>query len=73
MEQVQIRDKNRISYALWEENFDIDTYEDIPTFLEIEAKNQHRIYELIREFGLENNLILPCGYRELLSHYGRNI
>lgn len=73
MERVQIRDKKRISYSLWDENFDIDTYEGIPTFLEIEAENRTRIDMLLKEFWLENHILLPYGYTGLMSYYGKTI
>jgi adenylate cyclase class 2 len=58
MKKIREKKKHRVSYALSGAEFDIDTYEDIPTFLEIEESSRDNINLWIKKLNLENNEIL---------------
>jgi len=46
MSAIRKKEKYRQSFRLWDIAFDFDTYEWIPTFLEIEGKSWDQIYEI---------------------------
>lgn len=47
-------EKYRIQYEYNGIKFEIDEFPKIPVFVEIEAVNTEKIYEIIEEFGLQN-------------------
>ena len=69
MTKTREKKKHRISYALAGTEFDIDTYEEIPTFLEIEETSRENINFWIRKLNLENHDILLWGSRKIFKHY----
>ena len=69
MEKVREKKKQRVSYRLWELEFDIDKYDDIPHLLEIEAKTKEEIDEYIKLLWLENNVQKDFGSRWLYEYY----
>ena len=69
MTKTREKKKHRISYALAGAEFDIDTYEEIPTFLEIEETSRENINFWIRKLSLENHDILLGGSRKIFKHY----
>ncbi|MDQ7023205.1 MAG: CYTH domain-containing protein [Candidatus Gracilibacteria bacterium] len=70
MTKTREKKKHRTSYALAGAEFDIDTYEEIPTFLEIEETSRENINFWIRKLKLENHDILLGGSRKIFKHYG---
>lgn len=69
MTKTREKKKHRVSYALAGAEFDIDTYEEIPTFLEIEETSRENINFWIRKLNLENHDILLWGSRKIFKHY----
>lgn len=69
MTKTREKKKHRISYALAWAEFDIDTYEEIPTFLEIEETSRDNINFWMRKLDLENHDILLWGSRKIFKHY----
>jgi len=69
MTKTREKKKHRISYALAWAEFDIDTYEEIPTFLEIEESSRENINFWMRKLNLENHDILLWGSRKIFKHY----
>ncbi|MBI3952836.1 MAG: class IV adenylate cyclase [Candidatus Doudnabacteria bacterium] len=61
--------KHRISYLLDDVRFEIDTFSEFPTYLEIEAKNAETINEYVGKLGFSTNDIKPWGTREVFNHY----
>ena len=69
MTKTREKKKHRVSYALAGAEFDIDNYEEIPAFLEIEETSRENINFWIRKLNLENHDILLWGSRKIFKHY----
>ncbi len=67
--------KHRTSYKLNDVKFDIDTlekeYANIPTYLEIEAKNVESIHKYAKILGYSADDCLPWTTNELLKFYSK--
>lgn len=61
------QEKDRISYQLKDWRFDMDTYPGIPTYLEIEGKDETHIKEAIALLGLENFKATSHNERKLIA------
>lgn len=61
--------KHSISYVLDDTHFEIDTFPDIPPFLEIEAPSKEGIYAFVEKLGLSAHAVKPWGTREVFAHY----
>lgn len=70
MKKTREKVKFRISYLLWELEFDIDRYDGIPDLLEIEAMKKKDIMNYIEILGLQKNPTLRGGSRKLFEYYG---
>jgi len=69
MTKTREKKKHRISYKLAWAEFDIDNYESIPNFLEIEEESRDNINFWIRKLKLEKHDILLWGSRKIFKHY----
>lgn len=69
MEMYAHQEKERISFTLKDWKFDIDTYPNIPTYIEIEGINNKHIQEALKLLGLQNNPIWNQGERLLIDNY----
>jgi len=63
--------KHRISYALDNVHFDIDTYKGIPTFLEIEATTVEKVEEHVKKLGFTMEQTKSWTGKDVLEHYGK--
>ena len=45
--------KNRIHYELWDIHFELDTLENIPTYLEIEVKKEEDMYNICEKLNID--------------------
>lgn len=70
MVKTREKKKHRISYQVEWMEFDIDTYEGIPTLLEIEGSDGSMIQEWVEKLGLREHQQLLWGSRKLFKHYG---
>jgi adenylate cyclase class 2 len=71
LEKYAHQDKNRISWALKDWRFDLDTYPGMPPYLEIEGKDEEHIQEAITLLGLQSNKKNAGGERLLIQNeYG---
>ncbi|OGE79083.1 MAG: hypothetical protein A2751_05555 [Candidatus Doudnabacteria bacterium RIFCSPHIGHO2_01_FULL_46_14] len=61
--------KHRISYSLKDLRFEIDTFSDFPTYLEIEGPSQETINEHVEKLGFSIEQTKPWGAREVFDHY----
>ncbi len=69
MKKTREKKKHRISYTLGDMEFDIDNYEWIPDFLEIEWPSWEEIQKWVKKLGLENHTQLCGGSRKLFKQY----
>jgi len=69
MTKTREKKKYRVSYQLAWAEFDIDDYESIPNFLEIEETSRDNINFWIKKLNLENHDILLWGSRKIFKHY----
>lgn len=70
-ETVVLPKKYRISYRLNNANFEIDKYDNIPTFLEIEANNEKDLMQAIKLLNLDVKKGKDWGNRKLLEFYNK--
>ncbi|MCD5380560.1 CYTH domain-containing protein [Candidatus Gracilibacteria bacterium] len=71
MTKTREKVKHRVSYAFKGAEFDIDKYEEIPAFLEIEEKSREHIDAWIKLLELGDKELLIGGSRKLFKHYGK--
>ncbi len=69
--------KHRVSYTLDDARFDFDsylgTYDFIPEFLEVEAKNPDLIYKYAELLGFKAKDCLPWSTPDLIKHYSQKL
>ncbi len=65
--------KRRTSYSIGEVHFDIDTYNEFPTFLEIEAKTGNLVQEWVLKLGYTMIDAKPWTTRDVFKHYGKEM
>ncbi len=63
--------KKRTSYTLNETHFEIDEFEGIPAYMEIESSSVKKIEQFIRELGINPAHVKNWNETELLQHYGK--
>ncbi len=61
------QEKDRVSYALNDWRFDIDTYPGMPSYVEIEGSSDAHIREALALFGLGGHRISSEGERVLIQ------
>jgi len=69
MEKTREKKKYRISYTLEWMEFDIDSYEGIPDFLEIEWPDGDTIQQWIKNIQLQDHEQMIWGSRKIFKHY----
>ena len=69
MTKTREKIKHRISYRLAWAEFDIDTYKEIPPFLEVEEESRENINFWIRKLWLESHDLLIGWSRKIFKHY----
>jgi predicted adenylyl cyclase CyaB len=69
MTPIRKKEKYRASYVLGDTVFDFDTYNGIPTILEIEGPSWDRIYDWIKKLLLHEKEHLVWGSRMLFERY----
>jgi adenylate cyclase class 2 len=63
--------KKRISYALGPVHYELDTYDGMPTFLEVEAHSIKELKWAVNKLGFILKEAKPWSGREVLKHYGK--
>lgn len=71
MKQTREKKKYRVSYKLWDVEFDIDKYDEIPYLLEIEAVDKETIKKYIEKLWLENHTTKKFWSRKLYEYYNK--
>lgn len=66
---IRKKEKYRTSYILGDTVFDFDTYNGIPTILEIEGESGDKIYDWIKKLLLHEKEHLVWGSRMLFDRY----
>lgn len=61
----------RTTYNLGKTIFEIDEYEGIPTYMEIESEDEETINKFIKKLGFEEDKVRNWGGRQLFAHYGK--
>ena len=67
LENYAHQEKKRISWKLQNVQFDLDTYPKMPTYLEIEAKSEKEINNMIKKMNLEKHESWNDGERTLIT------
>lgn len=63
--------KHRIEYKYENVAFAIDSYDDIPPFLEIEADNERDVLSWAEKLGFPKRDLKPWGGKQLRKHYNK--
>lgn len=69
MKKTREKKKQRISYKLWNVEFDLDDYDLIPSLMEIEAESKSEIKKYIKLLWLEDHKQKKFGSRKLFEYY----
>jgi len=73
LENYAHQEKDRVSFALKDWNFDLDQYPGMPAYLEIEGKSHEHVQEAIKLLNLEGHRSVGEGERLLIEkEYGLN-
>jgi adenylate cyclase class 2 len=73
LEKYAHQEKDRISFTYKKWRFDIDTYPNMPAYLEIEGKSEKHVGDAIKLLNLETNKTWAEGERTLIQKiYKRN-
>lgn len=64
--------KERTSFSIGQIHFDIDTYPEIPTFLEIEGHTKKEVLEWVEKLGFSLDQVKTWGRGELMDHYSKS-
>jgi adenylate cyclase class 2 len=67
LEHYAHQEKDRISWVLGSVQFDLDTYPSMPSYLEIEVKDEKDINQMIKKLNLEKNETWNDGERTLIK------
>ncbi|MEX2029153.1 MAG: CYTH domain-containing protein [Candidatus Paceibacterota bacterium] len=60
------QEKKRVSWKFGNVQFDMDTYPNMPTYLEIEAENEKEIVDMIKKLDLQKFQIWNNGEKKLI-------
>ncbi|MEI7960943.1 MAG: class IV adenylate cyclase [archaeon] len=71
LKQVDFVKGKRTEYKIRSVSFDIDEYEVIPCYMEIEAPTKKLVAEWIEKLGIKKEKVTPWGSKELWAHYGK--
>ena len=63
--------KHRTSYIIERVRFELDTIENTPTLLEIEAPSIEELYRWVEKLGYPQEKALPWSGSDVLKHYGK--
>ena len=64
------QENRRIRYMLDDVEIDIDSWPKIPTYVEIEAKNEDEIISAINKLGIDKNRLVTLDVVSIYAHYG---
>ena len=66
-------EKERISYILFDHQIDIDTWPEIPTYVEIEGKSEADLNEFLSMLGYSMSDTVSCTVDEIYLKHGISI
>ena len=64
------QENKRIQYILDDVEVDIDTWPKIPTYLEIEGKDEESVNRIIEKLEIDKNKISTLDVQSLYEYYG---
>lgn len=67
------QEKRRVTYILNNHEIDIDTWPGIPTYFEIEGKNEDDLKEILQMLGYEIENTVSCTADEVYRKYGKSM
>lgn len=70
--KIKVRNK-RIRYEKNGVEFDIDSYPEIPDYLEIESSSFEKVHEAARELGFDPQKGLICTAKQIYKKYGLDL
>lgn len=69
LKRTRTEEKERIRYKLGACNLDIDTWPDIPTYVEIESNSKYEIEEMCKTLGVKFNESFKGSAHDIFRHY----
>lgn len=69
--EFRLARKHRITYVLGEIHFELDTFEELPTFLEIEAPSVGEIKKFVGKLGFTMKDARSWSGMDVLRYYGK--
>lgn len=63
--------KKRVSYVINKTRFEIDYYDGIPPFLEIEGESEEEVLQWMERLGFEKSEAKPWNFKEVFEYYQR--
>jgi len=63
--------KHRESYKTGNVRFEFDTFQGVPTFLEIEAEDENTVLETAEKLGFKKEDLKSWTGKDVLKHYGK--
>lgn len=67
------QEKKRITYSLFNHQIDIDTWPNIPSYMEIEGESEKDISHILEVLGYNLNDTVSCAADEVYRLYGKNM
>ncbi|MFH0701413.1 MAG: class IV adenylate cyclase [Candidatus Woesearchaeota archaeon] len=69
--EIRKATKHRISYHLPGVSFELDTYPEVPTFLEIETEDEKLLKEYVKKLGFTMKDTKAWSGKDVLRYYGK--
>ena len=73
LKETIYHEKYRVSYIFKDIRFEIDTFPEAPTFVEIEAPDEKRVKDGLELLGFNMTQVSKKGATEILEDYGIEI
>ena len=70
LKKTRTEEKRRIRYRLNDCNLDIDTWPDIPTYVEIESISEDGVKKMCETLGVDFNKSFKGSAHDIFRHYG---
>lgn len=70
LKKTRTEEKRRIRYKHGKCNIDIDTWPDVPTYVEIESNSEEGVREMCETLGIEYESSFKGSAHDIFRHYG---
>lgn len=67
------QENKRITYMLSNVEIDIDSWPNIPTYVEVEGYNEESVLDIVKQINIDNNEVVTYGVTDIYSKYGIDV